>query len=499
MKSPSYFFYARKSTESEERQQLSIPAQIDELKSFAQKENLVIADILTESKTAKQPGRIVFNEMIKRIESGEASGILAWHPDRLARNAVDAGQIVHLLDTGKLLDLKFPTFWFQNTPQGLFMLSIAFGQSKYYVDSLSENTKRGLRQKVRLGWKPSVAPRGYLNDKATKTIVKDPKTWKLIRRLFEFYATGNHTFEEAADFLAGIGLKTPYGNPLKIDAVKRILSNPFYCGLFWYGGELYQGKHSPIISKKLFDTVQEVLARRSKPQTKQRIPKPFAGFIKCGECGMTITAEIQKGHIYYRCTKKSKTHECSQPYVREEQLLEQVNGVIRQVSLRGDWGEKMLAKLKTEETTLSQSVLVAEQEIKEKIKELNHKLSFLLDSYLDQTISREDYLLKKSQMVAEKKTLEEKVLNLHRRPNDWLEQMREWINTALQADKIASDNKNLFEKRKFLINTRSNLTLKDKIVRCHFLNQWAALTRRPINRSWVRIYQFARNYFIKNG
>lgn len=131
MKSPIYFLYARKSTESEERQQLSIPAQIDELNFFAQKENLVIANILTESKTAKQPGRIVFNEMIKRIESGEASGILAWHPDRLARNAVDAGQIVYLLDTGKLLDLKFPTFWFQNTSQGLFMLSIAFEQSKY--------------------------------------------------------------------------------------------------------------------------------------------------------------------------------------------------------------------------------------------------------------------------------------------------------------------------------------------------------------------------------
>src|SRR3989338_2310188 len=137
MKSPSYFLYARKSTESEERQQLSIPAQIEELRALAQKENLTLIDILTESKTAKQPGRMVFNEMLKRIEEGEADGILSWHPDRLARNAVDAGQIVHLLDRGKLLDLKFSTFWFQPTPQGLFMLSIAFGQSKYYVDSLS--------------------------------------------------------------------------------------------------------------------------------------------------------------------------------------------------------------------------------------------------------------------------------------------------------------------------------------------------------------------------
>ena len=147
MKSPAYFLYARKSTDDEERQLLSIPAQIDELREFAVKEGLVIADVLIESKTAKVPGRDIFNQMLGKIEAGEAQGILAWHPDRLARNAVDAGRVVYLLDRNILTDLKFPTFWFQNTPQGLFMLSIAFGQSKYYVDSLSENTKRGLRQK----------------------------------------------------------------------------------------------------------------------------------------------------------------------------------------------------------------------------------------------------------------------------------------------------------------------------------------------------------------
>jgi len=181
MKSPSYFIYARKSTDDEERQQLSIPAQIDELKSFAQKEGLTVIDTIIESKTAKAPGRELFNLMIERINKGESQGILAWHPDRLARNAVDAGRIVYLLDRNILVDLKFPTFWFQNTSQGLFMLSIAFGQSKYYVDSLSENTKRGLRQKVRLGWMPAVAPRGYKNDQLTKTIIKDPKEWKAIK------------------------------------------------------------------------------------------------------------------------------------------------------------------------------------------------------------------------------------------------------------------------------------------------------------------------------
>jgi len=144
-----YIAYCRKSTDEKEKQVLSIESQIAELKEFAAKEKLQIVCFLTESRTAKSLGRPVFEEVVQKIERGEANAILSWHPDRLARNSVDGGKIVYLLDTGKLLDLKFPTFWFDNTPQGKFMLSIAFGQSKYYVDNLSENVKRGNRQKLR--------------------------------------------------------------------------------------------------------------------------------------------------------------------------------------------------------------------------------------------------------------------------------------------------------------------------------------------------------------
>ncbi len=159
-----YFIYARKSTDVEDKQVLSIEAQLVELRAYAKKEGLLIADELIEKQSAKTPGRKIFGDMLKSIEAGEASGILAWHPDRLARNSVDGGQIVYLLDQTHLQSLKFPTFWFENTSQGKFMLSIAFGQSKYYVDNLSENTKRGLRQKVRRGEFPGNAPVGYIND-----------------------------------------------------------------------------------------------------------------------------------------------------------------------------------------------------------------------------------------------------------------------------------------------------------------------------------------------
>jgi len=170
-----FFLYARKSTDVEDKQVRSIEDQITELRAYAQKENLEIADVFIEKQSAKIPGRPIFNEMIKRIEKGETSGILAWHPDRLARNSVDGGKIIYLIDCGRISGLKFPQFWFEPTPQGKFMLNIAFGQSKYYVDSLSENTKRGLRQKIRRGEYPSLAPVGYLNDSRNKTVVVDKK------------------------------------------------------------------------------------------------------------------------------------------------------------------------------------------------------------------------------------------------------------------------------------------------------------------------------------
>ena len=153
-----YIAYCRKSTDEKDKQVMSIDQQIAELKEFAVKQNLEIIDFVCEARTAKTIGRPLFASVLKRIENGEAQGIVAWHPDRLARNSIDGGKVIYSLDTRKLIDLKFPSFWFENSPQGKFVLNMAFGQSKYYVDNLSENVKRGMKHKVRLGIWPVQAP-----------------------------------------------------------------------------------------------------------------------------------------------------------------------------------------------------------------------------------------------------------------------------------------------------------------------------------------------------
>ncbi len=223
-----YFIYTRKSTESEDRQVMSIESQLAELKEFAAKEKLEIVASYSEAQTAKEPGRKVFGEMLERICAGEASGILAWHPDRLARNSIDGGKIIYLLDTGRLADLKFPTFWFDSTPQGKFMLNIAFGQSKYYVDNLSENIRRGIRQKLRKGIWPAFAPLGYLNDPKTKMLVIDSMRAPLIRKMFELYANGEYTLLALTNYLAKAGLRSYRGNVLSVSCVQRLLQHIFH-------------------------------------------------------------------------------------------------------------------------------------------------------------------------------------------------------------------------------------------------------------------------------
>ncbi|PIX61886.1 hypothetical protein COZ45_04210, partial [Candidatus Uhrbacteria bacterium CG_4_10_14_3_um_filter_41_21] len=239
------------------------------------------------------------------------------------------------------------------------MLNIAFGQSKYYVDSLAENTKRGLRQKVRRGEYPGLAPVGYINDVRTKTVVVDKKRSVIIRKAFTLYAKNNSRLEDISNFLAQSGIHSRNGKRLHRDRITFILSNPFYYGHFRYGGEIHEGKHQPVVSKKIFDKAQEVLKQRGRPHHKQ----------KNGN---------QHEYIYYHCTKKRKDMKCPEPCIRQEELDRQLSSLIQKFSLRQDWAEQLREMLEKEKSESAQSSIAFVQESQERIRAIQTKLQRLL-------------------------------------------------------------------------------------------------------------------------
>ena len=466
-----YYIYVRKSTDVEDKQVLSVEAQIVELRKYAADNNMKIAGVIIEKQSAKTPGRKKFNTMMKDIEAGKANGILSWHPDRLARNSVDGGHIIYLLDQSLLVALKFPTFWFENTSQGKFMLSMAFSQSKYYVDNLSENTKRGLRQKVRRGEFPSKAPVGYINDVRHKSIVIDKRLAPLIVQAFEMYALGNKSMQAIAYFLYNKGGMTKGKKPLSKDQIKKILTNPFYYGHFRYGGEVHEGKHPAIISKQLYDRVQAVLARRCYPQKGATAPQMFCGLLTCGACNMSITAEKkvkrQKNgnvheYVYYRCSRKSKIIKCVEPAVTEPVLLAQLAEIAQGYSLPSDWAVELECMLNEDEQKAEQSSGVFIADAQNKIGNLQSKLQRLLDSYLDQDIDQPTYKAKQAELMSEKKSLEEQIGKLTLAANAWVEPMRYWLKQAVDLNKIAKTAEPSAIKEALVKIEGLNLFLKSK-------------------------------------
>ncbi len=481
-----YIAYCRKSTDEKDRQVLSIDAQIAELKEFAKREKLHIVETLVESKTAKEPGRLVFAQMMKLMESGRANAILSWHPDRLARNSVDGGQIIYLVDTGKIVDLKFPSFWFENTPQGKFMLNIAFGQSKYYVDNLSENVKRGNRQKLRNGVWPNKAPLGYKNIVENKSIDIDPEKAKVVKKAFELFADGKTSYAGITRFLFDNGIQSGKGKPLKIDKISQMFKKKFYIGTMEFNGEEFPASHPTFISKQLFEKVQERTKKLSRPRETNH-DFAFSGLMRCGECDATITAEQHiknykrtnrtVKYIYYRCTKKVKA--CSQLYLEETKLFGQLKSQVKSSALPKSWTSEWKSQLAQDRVLADES--------KEKVLALLHtqtesfdtKLNVLLDGYLDGTVDSDIYKAKKNQLFQEKLKLEQQISKIEEEGASWLEPFSKFVNSAILAQKIARKGSGTEDLRIFVQNIGSNFFLKDKQIIVNWEKPFASL------RAWA--------------
>jgi site-specific DNA recombinase len=389
-----YCLYARKSTEQDEQQALSIDSQIKEMMGLATREGLNVVEVKRESHSAKETGqRPVFNEIVQGLGAGRYNGILTWAPDRISRNAGDLGKIVDLMDAGVLEEIRTYGQKFGNNPNEKFLLMILGSQAKLENDNKSINVKRGLKTRAEMGLLPGVAPTGYLNDKRSDhkcEIIIDHLRAPMVKRIFE--KVGNERWSGTAVFLwlkNDMNFTTKSGKHLTLSSIYEILKNPFYCGVYEYpkkSGNWYVGKHEPIISRELFQTVREKVLEESRPKKKSR-EFTFTRLMTCGECGSGITAQeksknISDGsirwYIYYSCTR-ARDRKCNNPYIREDSVIEQLAGIIDQLDIDELGARHLIEKEVARYNKLRSALLGVKEKDKASNMDVKHYAKYLLE------------------------------------------------------------------------------------------------------------------------
>lgn len=397
-----YKIYCRKSSETEDRQSLSIDSQITENKKIATMNGVMVeeSNIISESKSAKRPyERSGFEQMIKLIEEKKINGVIAWHANRLSRNAIDTARLVDLFDRGLLKIIITQQQIFKNTPQDKFMFGLFCNQAKMENDNKSIDVKRGLRKKHEKGYPTGVSKIGYINsgtEKGQKIIIADPERFHLVKQMFETFLTGNYSIRKILEYsdnvlcLKTIQRKKEGGVSIKLSRIYEILKDPFYAGFFYANDENDEEKKYEvnelvprIITEEQYWRIQTMLGRKGRPcPSVNKDIFPYVGMAKCETCGGSITAEnkhqlicdckfkfayknktncprcgiriedikkpVYLHYVYYHCTKR-KDPNCPERSLKEEEINEYIaeyfeNNLRISPALR-DWCLKHLDEL----------------------------------------------------------------------------------------------------------------------------------------------------------
>lgn len=485
-----YLAYARVSSQDQADRDLSIPAQLKAIHEFAERNGLTIVEEYIDIESAKEPGRTRFTEMTTRLtRDPRIAGTISHKVDRLLRNFKDYVLVDDLMKAG--VDFQFVLGRYDNSPVGMLGLGVQVLFAKHYLDNLSQEVKKGLDERMlhKRKW-AFVAPLGYINK--DREILPDPERFAVLQKGWIRYATGIYSLNELADWLYAQGLRTRAsrrhqgGLGVRTGPLYHILNNPFYYGMMRYKGQLIPGAHEPMVTKATFDRVQGVLHNHGNPRP--QTPKVFTyrGFLMCGECGRSITAEEQKGHVYYRCTKSgggAKT--CGQRYLREEALETQLSDQLRKVEL----SEKVYGLLRRaihdfheREEEFRDAAIAA---LRRRQDELQKRQDALLDRLLDGTVSQETYSEKYTALQNGKaEVLVE--LEAHERAN---ERFFDEVETLLLFARRLSEifTKGDSDRKKTLLKVvASNATLHGQKAHLNLKPAFAVLAKTGPRSKWLR-------------
>jgi len=453
-----YIIYCRKSSESDERQIQSLSDQMNTLLPLIQQRNLqILGEPLQESKSAKCPGRPIFDHMIALVEEGLANGIMLLNPSRLSRNTVDTGRIIYLMDQKKLEEVVTPYQVFKNNPYDKFMLNLLCTQAKLENDNKSVNVTESLQHKAERGDYPGKARPGYMNNsgksQGRRDISAHPLYFSLMRKVIDLALTGNYSVERLCRKAQEYGIQTYNGKIMGKSSLHRYLRDPFYTGKFLYKGKLYVGNHPALMTDEEFELLQKIILNKGKTKY-QKHEMAFNELIKCGECQYCVTSEqhtktyrngTKQTFTYYRCSKKSKTIRCTQPYISKKMLEAQVSEELTKFELEPEfaaWAIEALEEVKGKDKTVSVDKYKALQQALEGVnKRLNNLLTLKISAENSDgsLLSDEDFAIKKLSLTKEKETLVQQINQLDPHNEEWVDLAKGAFNFALQASKKFSE------------------------------------------------------------
>ena len=479
-----FAIYCRKSTESEDRQALSIESQKTTLLKLAQSYGLEIVLILEESKSAKQPGRHEFNRLIQLIDKGKIQGILCWKLDRLSRNPIDGGTISWYLQQGKIQMIK--THDRDYLPSdNILMMSVELGMANQYIRDLSVNVKRGLRTKAEKGGYCNKAPLGYVNDKATKEIVVDNDRAKYIIKIFELHNIGTYSYRDITDILYKDGFRSQAGNRIYKSKIQQIINNPVYCGFVKYKEYVNKGTHLPLITKTTFDYAQEVSNAKLHPRKQQHF-FPLRGFVTCDTCNCMYTATNKKGHDYYYCTNGKNICTGHKKYVRETYLYGEVAKILETIPFDEELVEIMYEAAKQKYEQMGSYNSKALGSLKNELTLQRTRESRLLDALLDLKITESDFELKSNELRKKIVYLEKDIAELTEMSSNLvttLEPTKKFFLDCLLKQKRFLDAEPE-EKHKTASDILWNLSMKEeKVLSYKLKSPYDILARTPKNAS----------------
>lgn len=477
--------YCRVSSKEQEETGYSLPAQEKMLKEYAERKGLTVVKVFSIAESASgSKQRKVFAEMIDFMNKNKIRNLLCEKVDRLTRNLKEAVVANDWIDEDDERQIHFVK---QNLvihkyakSDEKFRWDIEIVLAKKYIANLSEEVKKGQKEKIAQGWRPSVPPVGYLTvgEKGHKTHIIDPDKAPFIIKMFELYATGNYSTPALGKVMYKEGLRGKSGKEIGKSRIYDMLSDPFYYGAMKWNEEVFPAKHEPIITKELFDLVQAKLSKGSKtPQYHKHLPV-FKAKIDCTECGGTITWEIQKGNWYGHCNHYKS---CSQKrWYRQEVVEELLFPHFDGVAPRTPKVLKVLEKaLKESHASEIEYHTKSVNEINKIITTAQRRLEAMYEDKIDRNITPEFYNRKFKEYTKEIEEATEKLKKLNEGNAKYYQAGFALHELAINASKIYSSKKATVEDKRLLLSKIfSNLCLNaseikpDYTLAFEFLKKW---------------------------